>query len=159
MSGIQKQIHYKVIEYIQTEVEEGRLLKGDKIPSEREMVDILGIGRNSIREALKILDILGIVDRRQGVGSYINDSFDSWFSKPMSVAIMLSETSKNEIFEFRNMIEVKIAKLAADRITEEEIGELTACYEKMSNSKMKLRARPMIKSFIAYWPKPQKILS
>lgn len=129
-----KQAYYKVIEYINDQVGEGKLSKGDRVPSERELVELLGIGRNSIREALKILDILGVVDRRQGDGTYINDRFDKWFSRPMSVAIMLSETSKKEVFEFRNMIEVEIAALAAERITDEEIEELTECYDQMTRT-------------------------
>ncbi len=131
MENIKKQAYYKVIEYISEEVEKGAISKGDRVPSERDMIEILGIGRNSIREALKILDILGVVERRQGDGTYIKESFDKWFSKPMSVAIMLSETNKKEIFEFRNMIEVEIASLAAERITDEEINELTECYDEM----------------------------
>jgi GntR family transcriptional repressor for pyruvate dehydrogenase complex len=131
MENIKKQAYYKVIEYISEQVEKGALGKGDRIPSERSMIELLGIGRNSIREALKILDILGVVDRRQGDGTFIKENFDKWFSKPMSVAIMLSETNKKEIFEFRNMIEVEIASLAAERITDEEINELTECYDEM----------------------------
>jgi GntR family transcriptional repressor for pyruvate dehydrogenase complex len=130
----EKQAYYKVIEYINEQVLNEKLGKGDRIPSERDMVDLLGIGRNSIREALKILDILGVVDRRQGEGTFIQDRFDKWFSKPMSVALMLSETSKKEIFEFRNMIEVEIASLAAERITDDEIEELTKCYDEMINT-------------------------
>jgi GntR family transcriptional repressor for pyruvate dehydrogenase complex len=130
----EKPIYFKVIEYIKKQVENGQLLKGDKIPTERQLVELLGIGRNSIREALKILDIIGIIDRRQGDGSYIREEFDNWFSESMSIAFMLSDTSKKEIFEFRNMIEVEIATLAAQRITDEEIEELKICYNKLSEN-------------------------
>lgn len=126
-----KQAYEHVIEYIGQQVEEGKLKKGDKIPAERNMVELLGIGRNSIREALEILDILGIVERRQGSGTYIRKNFDSWFSGPMSIAFMLSDTGKREIFEFRNMIEVEMATIAAERITDDEIEELKDCYEKL----------------------------
>ena len=126
-----KPIYFKVIEYIKKQVESGQLLKGDKIPTERQLVELLGIGRNSIREALKVLDTIGIVDRRQGDGSYIREEFYNWFSEPMRIAFMLSETNKKEIFEFRNMIEVEIATLAAQRITDEEIEELKVCHDKL----------------------------
>lgn len=128
-----KQAYEMVIEYIGQQVEEGNLCKGYKIPTERKLVEILGIGRNSIREALEILEIIGIVDRKQGDGTYIKDEFDSWFSGPMSIAFMLSDTDKNEIFEFRNMIEVEIATLAAERITDDEIKVLKNCYDKLIN--------------------------
>lgn len=128
-----KQAYEKVIEYIGQQVEEGILCKGDKVTTERKLVEILGIGRNSIREALEILDIIGIVERKQGDGTYIRKEFESWFSGPMSIAFMLSDTGKNEIFEFRNMIEVEIATLAAERITDGEIEELKECYGKLIN--------------------------
>lgn len=130
----EKQAYHQVIEYISKQVESGTLKKGDKIPTERKLVEMLGIGRNSIREALKILDIIGIVDRRQGDGTYIREEFDKWFSEPMSIAFMLSETSRNEIFEFRNMIEVEIATLAAERITDEEIEKLSKIYNKLTST-------------------------
>lgn len=126
-----KKVYEKVIDYIKNEVEEGKLGKGDKIPTERKLVEILGIGRNSIREALKILDIIGLVERRQGDGTYIKKEFNNWFSQPMSIAFMLSDTSQNEIFEFRDMIEVEIATLAAERITDDEIRELEECYNNL----------------------------
>ncbi|MBN2287260.1 MAG: FadR family transcriptional regulator [Tissierellales bacterium] len=138
MSGLtektkDKKVHEKVIEYIDMQVNLGLLKKGDKIPPERQLVEILGIGRNSIREALKILNIIGLLEKRQGDGTYIRESFDEWFSEPMSIAFLLSENSRNEIFEFRNMVEVEIATLAAERITEAEIQALIACYNNMIN--------------------------
>lgn len=126
-----KKVYEKVIDYIKNEVDDGKLGKGDKIPTERALVEILGIGRNSIREALKILEIIGLVERRQGDGTYIKNEFNHWFSEPMSIAFMLSDTNQNEIFEFRDMIEVEIATLAAERITDNEIHELTGCFNKL----------------------------
>jgi GntR family transcriptional repressor for pyruvate dehydrogenase complex len=126
-----KKIYQKVIEYINKEVSEGRLGKGDKLPPERKLVEILCVGRNSIREALKVLDIMGLVDRKQGDGTYIKTEFENWFSETLSIGFMLSDTSKKEIYEFRNMIEVEIATLAAERITQEEINLLKECYTKL----------------------------
>lgn len=126
-----KPMYLQVIEYISRQVEIGELQKGDKLPTERKLVEILGVGRNSIREALKVLDMIGIVDRRQGDGTYIKEDFSNWFTEPMCLAFMLSDTKRREIFQFRNMIEVEIATLAAQRITDEELAKLEACYRKL----------------------------
>ena len=126
-----KPVYLQVIEYISQQVEANELRKGDKLPTERNLVEILGVGRNSIREALKVLDILGIVERKQGDGTYISEDFSDWFTQPMCLAFMLSETKKKEIFQFRNMIEVEIATLAAQRITADELIELEVCYKKL----------------------------
>lgn len=140
MEGLRKNVYYQLIDYIKNEVCEGRLGKGDKIPPERKLTEILGIGRNSVREALKILDIVGLVERRQGDGTYIKEYFDDWFSEPMSIALMLSETSKDEIFEFRDMIEIEIAVLAAERITDDEIEELKRCFDLYMDSSNELES-------------------
>ena len=123
-----KQVYLQVIEYIGDLIDQGELKKGDKIPPERHLVEQLGVGRNSIREALKVLDIIGIVNRIQGSGTYIREEFDNWFSEPMYISFMLTDNSMNEIFEFRNMIEIEIATLAAERISDEQIRELEECY-------------------------------
>jgi len=152
----EKPIYFQVIEYINQQVDLGLLRKGDKIPTERQLVEILGIGRNSIREALKILDIIGIIDRRQGDGSYIREEFDNWFSEPMSIAFMLSDTNKKEIFEFRNMIEVEIATLAAQRITDEEIEELKTCYDELCRKNDQLESTKYDKEFHSLLAKASK---
>lgn len=151
-----KQAYQKVIEYINEQVDTGTLGRGDKVPSERKLVEILGIGRNSIREALEILDILGILDRRQGDGTYIREHFDNWFVQPMTLGYLLSETRRNEIFEFRNMIEVEIAELAAQRITDDEIETLSQCYERLRQAKSELEASKLDKLFHSLLAKASK---
>lgn len=129
-----KKVYEKVIEYIDSQVNQGLLKKGDKIPPERQLVEILGISRNATREALKILTIVGLLERRQGDGTYIRESFDECFSEPMSIAFLLSENRRDEVFEFRNMVEVEIATLAAERITKSELQALTDCYQNLVNA-------------------------
>jgi GntR family transcriptional repressor for pyruvate dehydrogenase complex len=110
--------YYKVIDYIADEIKKGNLKKGEKIPTERQLVKSLNIGRNSIREALRILQLTGLISRRQGDGTYINKEFNNFFSEPMVIIFMLTENKGEDIYEFRNMIEKEVARLAAERITE-----------------------------------------
>lgn len=124
--------YYKVIDYIADEIKKGNLKKGEKIPTERQLVKSLNIGRNSIREALRILQLTGLISRRQGDGTYINKEFNNFFSEPMVIIFMLTENKGEDIFEFRNMIEKEVARLAAERITEIEIKNLTKVFNKMN---------------------------
>ena len=124
-----KKIYQIVIDYIGDMIINEDLKKGDKLPTERDLAMKLNVSRNSIREALKILDVIGLVSRRQGDGTYIKESFDDCFIEPLSIMFMLDRINENEILELRNMIEAETASLAAMRITDKEIKNLTEVYE------------------------------
>ncbi len=124
--------YYKVIDYIADEIKKGNLKKGEKIPTERQLVKSLNIGRNSIREALRILQLTGLISRRQGDGTYINKEFNNFFSEPMVIIFMLTKNKGEDVFEFRNMIEKEVAILAAQRIDDLGIKALTKVFNKMN---------------------------
>ena len=60
-----------VLEQLLDQLTSGRLKLGDKLPAEVELASQVGIGRNSVREAMKVLQVLGVIERRQGDGSYV----------------------------------------------------------------------------------------
>jgi len=125
-------VYYKVIEYISDEINKGNLKKGEKMPTERELVKNLNVGRNSIREALKILQLTGLIIRNQGRGTYINENFYNFFSEPMVISFMLNRNTGEDIFEFRNMIEKEVAKLTAEKIDDYGVKSLTKIFNKMN---------------------------
>jgi len=127
-------VYEQVIDQIKEMIKDGTLKKGDKLPSERDLVEQLGVSRASIREALRVLEIIGLLDCRQGEGNFIKNNFDNGLFEPLSVMFMLNESKPEEIFELRKVIEVETAALAAKRITEEELEELYKLIEEMKNS-------------------------
>ena len=68
-------VYEQVIDQIKNMIDEGNLKKGDKLPSERSLVEQLKISRASIREALRALEVIGLIECRQGEGSYIRTNF------------------------------------------------------------------------------------
>src|SRR5580692_8947677 len=95
--------------------------EGEKIPAERELCNKLGVGRASLREALKALEIMGLIETRLGDGTYVCKRSD-FFSRPLLWAIASgSEADVRELIEARVLIEVELAGLAADRATREQI--------------------------------------
>ncbi|WP_041721311.1 FadR/GntR family transcriptional regulator [Alkaliphilus metalliredigens] len=124
-------VYQQVIDYISCLIKEGILKKGDKIPTERDLSVRFGVSRNSIREALKILEVIGLVVRRQGDGTFIKEQFDDCLTEPLSMVFMLEEIGIDDIFQFRNMIEVQTVVLAASRITDAEIQQLEMTYQNM----------------------------
>jgi GntR family transcriptional regulator, transcriptional repressor for pyruvate dehydrogenase complex len=95
--------------------------EGEKIPAERELCQTLGVGRASLREALKALEIMGMIETRLGDGTYVCKRSD-FFSRPLLWAIASSsEADARELIEARTLIEVELAGLAAERGTLEDL--------------------------------------
>jgi GntR family transcriptional repressor for pyruvate dehydrogenase complex len=124
-----------VLDYIADQIKSGEINKGTKIPTERELADLLGYSRATIREAYTALEMIGLVEQRPGLGTIIKKDFDNWIIGPVNIIFKLSGTGVKEVYEFRKMIEVETATLAAEKITDEEIVQLTEYYEKMVDTK------------------------
>ncbi|HAG42871.1 MAG TPA: FadR family transcriptional regulator [Clostridium sp.] len=130
-------VYEKVIEQIKEMIVKGTFKKGDKLPSEREMAESLQISRTSIREALRELEIMGLIESRQGEGNFIKNSFENNLLEPLSTIFLLKESNPDEILELRNIIERGSVALAAERITDEELAEMELLLEDSLKSDFK----------------------
>lgn len=99
--------------YFAEQIFEKRLKKGDKIESDRVLAQKMNVGRSAIREALKVLEVLGMIDIRPGQGTYISNHEASFFIVPLSWSLFLNGGQIDSIVEVRNLLEVKAAYLAA----------------------------------------------
>ncbi|NEU06229.1 MULTISPECIES: FadR/GntR family transcriptional regulator [Clostridium] len=130
-------VYEKVIEQIKEMIITGTFKKGDKLPSEREMAESLQVSRTSIREALRELEIMGLIESRQGEGNFIKNSFENTLLKPLSTIFLLKESNSDEILELRNIIERGSVVLAAERITDEELAEMELLFDESLKSDLK----------------------
>lgn len=133
-----KKVYQHVIEQIQSMVMDRTLKIGDKLPSERELVEQLGVSRTSIREAMRALEVIGLVESRQGEGNFISGNIDSTFLEPLSVMFMLNEGNPDDILELRMIIELEAVKKAAEKIQEDdktELKEIMGLLRNASNEK------------------------
>jgi len=97
---------------------------GEQIPPERELCLRLGVGRASLREALKALEIIGMIETRLGDGTYVCERSE-FLSRPLLWAIASSsEAESQELVEARALIEVELAGLAAQRATAADLEEI-----------------------------------
>lgn len=110
--------------YFAEQIFEKRLKKGDKIESDRVLASKMNVGRSAIREALKVLEVLGMIDIRPGQGTYISNHEASFFIVPLSWSLFLNGSQIDSIVEVRNLLEVKAAYLAAGCMDEENMGKL-----------------------------------
>ena len=115
-----------VIERILNALAKGEFKPGDRLPSETELTRILGVSRNALREALKQLESLGILDIRQGDGTYVtNGKAGGALGSTISVLFLLDQSSIAELLEARELVEVKIAGLAATRADEKDLDAIS----------------------------------
>lgn len=110
--------------YFAEQIFEKRLKKGDKIESDRVLAQKLNVGRSAIREALKVLDVLGMIDIRPGQGTYISNHEASFFIVPLSWSLFLNGGQIDSIIEVRNLLEVKAAYLASECTDKESLDSL-----------------------------------
>ena len=109
-----------IVEQIQALIREGVLKPGDRLPPERELAERLQVSRSSLREAMRALELQGVVVSRPGAGTFVStESLDALIS---IIAASLTETrdTLNDIFEVRHLLEPQIAALAAERATGED---------------------------------------
>ncbi len=110
-------------------INDGFVRPGDRLPPEREMALRLGVGRTTVREALKLLQLSGLLEARRGDGTYLRQDYSSFVARQLEWPALLSAQDVEEIYEVREALEVKTAALAAVRATAEEI-ERIAIYRR-----------------------------
>lgn len=101
------------------------LKPGDKIPTELELSETLGVGRNSIREAIKILVYLGVLEIRRAEGTFVCEGFSESMIDPMVYGIILDKSeSYDNLMELREMMEVGVVQLAMTKYNEQDMENL-----------------------------------
>jgi DNA-binding FadR family transcriptional regulator len=110
----------KAIEALRAEIAAGSWPVGEKIPTEPELAETLGVGRNSLREAIRALVHAGLLETRQGDGTYVTATSDL----AGAIRRRVGRAQLLEIFELRRALEVEAARLAALRRTDADLAEL-----------------------------------
>ena len=96
---------------------------GDRLPTENELAKNFGVGRSSIREALKVLSKLGIVERKNE-GTFVSSSAKDYLVEPLSLLVQMEYANLSDIVEMRETLELESVRLATKRASEEDILEL-----------------------------------
>ena len=105
----------------------GELKAGDRLPPEKDLSERLGLSRSSMREAVKALELIRVLDVRRGDGTYVTSLEPQLLTEAMSFVVDLhQDTSILELFEVRRILEPGSAALAAQRISPAQQAELEA---------------------------------
>jgi len=124
---------HKLIKYIKQEIKSGNLKNGSQIYPERTLAENLNIGRSSVREGIKILEIIGLIESKRGGGNYITNDFKNMLCSPLSLAFELQKGKIKDVIELRKMLELSNVEFMVKRVTLEEIQEVEKIYEMMLN--------------------------
>ena len=89
---------------------------GDKLPTEMELAQQLGVGRNSVREAIKMLSYLGVVEIRRGIGTYVAETMPPSVVNPLILGLVFEQKTSREIIELRLLIETAVAEMLMQKI-------------------------------------------
>jgi GntR family transcriptional repressor for pyruvate dehydrogenase complex len=122
-------IYEEIVRQIKTMIAEGRLTSGDRLPPERELAEKFLVSRTSVREALRALESLGLVEIRPGEGTFIREMSVDRLVEPLALVMVSQREALAELFEARRLLEPAIAGLAAARATPDEIQEMERILE------------------------------
>ncbi len=122
MESVQKgSVVDKIIESFRHAFYSGRFKMGEKLPTEFELMDELGVSRNSLREAMKILTTLGIVEIRRGDGTYVCDEIKPSLMDTTIYGMLFEKSSAEEVVELRQMLDENVLRMAIDKCSDNDI--------------------------------------
>lgn len=107
------------IDVMRSQIESGTWKVGERIPKEAELADMLQVGRNTVREAIRVLSYGNVLEVRQGDGTYVRSSID-----PAEMMRRVSQSNLRDHMELRALLETEAARLAAMRRTSKDLVEL-----------------------------------
>ncbi len=130
-----EKIYRQINKQFQDLILSGDLKKGDKLPGERQLAESFNVSRASIRESIRSLEIMGLVESRPGEGNFVKDSNTAIMLEPLSIMFKLNNGTFNDILEIRIILEVEAVGLAAQRISAEDLEKLKALIKELEYSK------------------------
>jgi GntR family transcriptional regulator, transcriptional repressor for pyruvate dehydrogenase complex len=113
----------------------GEFAPGDRLPKERELAERLGLSRNSLREAVRALSLVGVLEARQGDGTYVTSlEPDLLLAGTSFVSDLLTGPTLRELYEVRRILEPVATALATPRLTDDDFAALEESLERMDTA-------------------------
>ncbi len=105
LSTAQSKVYIEILRYIRAFIADKQLSYGDKIPSERELAEKLKVGRSSVREALRALELLGMIETRRGEGTFLKDFREHNLIEILGTFILEDSKAIDDVIEMNNLLE------------------------------------------------------
>ena len=121
---IKGKVYLNILKEIDRIIHQDQLSSGDKLPSERELAERLKVGRSSVREALRALELLDLIETRKGEGTFIQQSGGYRLTEILAGFFLRDERARQDVTETRKIIEVEAVRLACKRASKEQLIKL-----------------------------------
>ncbi len=112
-------------------IQTGQLKPGDKLDSVQQLAENFQVGRAAIREALTALRAMGLIEMKQGEGTYVREFDPAMLSFPISAAVLMNKEDVAHLLEVRKLLEVGAAGVAAKRRTDEDLRAMQSALTQM----------------------------
>lgn len=129
-----RKIYQEILEQFVRMIVDGSLKAGDKIPSERELAEAFQVSRPSVREALRVLEIIGLIDIQSGGGAYLKELALSPFISVIAPLLFSRENFDLELLEFRELIEIRAMELLAERNRCDNLADIASSLKAMEEA-------------------------
>lgn len=126
-------VYAEVAEQIRQLIAGGRLKPGDKLPPERELAEVFGVSRSSVRDAIRVLEVQGLVVPRHGEGTVVRSTSPEQIVHGLAQVLTASKDLTADLFDMRKMLEPPIARAAAFRATDQDVRDLAAILERQAH--------------------------
>ncbi len=131
MIGVQMALPHRVAELLLREITTGEFVPGSRLPTEQQLADRFGVGRNVVREAIAQLRADGIVEAKQGIGAFVMAPEQRTAIRIDGEALKNAENMEH-LFELRRILETESAMLAAARRTDDDLAAIKSALDRMS---------------------------
>jgi GntR family transcriptional regulator, transcriptional repressor for pyruvate dehydrogenase complex len=129
-----KKIYEEVAEAIYEMIRSGQVKPGEKLDSVQQLAENFQVGRSAIREALTSLRAMGLVEMKQGEGTYVNEFETDRITFPLSIAILMNKEDFAQLLEVRKIIETGTAAAAAKKRTNQHLEMMEKALEEMKSA-------------------------
>lgn len=124
-------VYEEVIDQIREMINNGNFSSGSRLPTERDLASAFGVGRPAVREALKILDAVGLLEIRPGSGIYVREQQGMAEKQSMAFSLLVGKNDILSLLELRMVLEVGAARLAAERAAGADVNYLKEAYQRL----------------------------
>ncbi|MBO9130619.1 GntR family transcriptional regulator [Bacillus sp. 165] len=124
MTDTQTKVYLEIVNKIRAIITEDALEAGDKLPSERELSSRLAVGRSSVREALRALELLGLIETRRGEGTFVKNFYEHGLVKLIGTFLLQDEKTKKDLLQTKLLLEKDALRLLCEHSSEGALQEL-----------------------------------
>lgn len=132
-----QKLYEEIADKLMSRIQQGELLPGDRLPSERYLANEYHVSRSVIREAFRSMERMGCVESRVGEGTFVKAPEISDIMDPLSIIFGQDDQFAGELIETRLILETEIAKLAAKRRTQSQLEEMRQTLREMQREILK----------------------